>query len=65
MTVGFSELPVLGDLLAEQWSADFEAATAELVVRNVGVKPTEPTVVRTVEDCQRRFEGAVSWRFGL
>ena len=42
------EVPVMGDLQAEQWSARFEGGTLRLVVRNVGAKPTSVTTVRAV-----------------
>ena len=41
-----ADVPVLGDLQAEQWSAAVDATSAQVVVRNVGAKPAAETIVR-------------------
>ncbi|MCK6456032.1 MAG: hypothetical protein L6Q92_05825 [Phycisphaerae bacterium] len=40
---------VMGDLQAEPWSATYDGANAQVVVRNVGAKPMAVTVVRATQ----------------
>lgn len=54
-----SEVPVLADLQAEQWSAVVDTTTARLLVRNVGAKPMGETLVRVARGDAVLGEGAV------